>query len=312
MKISKSPAGKEQRNAIQKLADAGDSSGGVSITQPPFALSASPIQQKQEKQDAAGEFEEESREAPAQQSRASVQRKVIQRAAADQPAHYGTYKPVNYGLNSSKSKLHASIAFEPNDKVNATKIGFTQSIRKNIQGVDVVIDPAARNRMVTKGDEAGNRIDRISSRNTPIYGSSDLGKTGGKQDGLDATPQTNKWKGTDVELDPSASGGINATFDLGHRYLDDTGAEQKKNVGMYDGPTVDKSKEQTVEFESTALALDGNQKGTYYGSVKWGFKVNASGKAEEIEFKKLSDGTPTSNFMAAAGAWNKATARGTY
>ncbi|MCB9230097.1 MAG: DUF4157 domain-containing protein [Bacteroidia bacterium] len=240
-----------------------------------------------------------------------TQRKVVQ-MATDQVAHYGTYKPVNYGINSAGNKLQASIAFEPNDQVSATKIGFTQSIYKNIEGANVVIDPAARNRMVTEGDEAGNRIDRISSRNTPIYGSSDLGQTAGVQDGLSATPETNNTSGNPTQLDPDAAGGYNATYDLGHRYLDNAGTEQKKNAGMYDGPTIDTSKEQTVEFESTALAIEGNQAGTYYGSVKWGFKVDSTGTASEVEFKKLSDGTPTSNFMAAAGAWNNATVRGTY
>jgi len=39
---------------------------------------------------------------------------------------------------------------------------------------------------------------------------------------------------------------------------------------MHDAPSGDGAKNSSMIFETTALALDGTQKGTYYGSVKMG------------------------------------------
>ena len=256
-----------------------------SFSPPEFSLNASPIQQKTE--GAAG--------GP-----------VIQRAATDQEGHYGKFKPENYGKSSDGKKLHAAIKFEPNEEVDATKIGFTQVIRKNVEGKDVAIDPAADNRMVDSGAGEGFRIDRISNKNNPIYGAKDLSGS----DGLDKTKQDNNSTSKDTELNPDK--GRNATYELGHRYNDASGASQEKDAGLYDGPTIKDNSERTVEFESTALAIEGNQKDTYLGSVKWGYKVDDKKNVTELDFEKISDGTPSINFMAAAEKWNGATVRGTY
>ena len=57
-------------------------------------------------------------------------------------------------------------------------------------------------------------------------------------------------------------------------------------------------------FETTALATKGAQAGTYYGSVRWGWRTDAAGGVTKIDLQKVSDGVPSSTFLKAAGIWN--------
>jgi hypothetical protein len=58
-------------------------------------------------------------------------------------------------------------------------------------------------------------------------------------------------------------------------------------------------------FETTALAIAGNQKGMYYGSVEWGWKKSTSDTAPQgIKFRKKSNDFPSPIFMEAARLWN--------
>ncbi len=74
---------------------------------------------------------------------------------------------------------------------------------------------------------------------------------------------------------------------------------------MFGGPGSSK------EFETTALAVDGEQKGTYYGSIKWGWKKGDDGNISAVPFGLGSMGTPTKEFLGAAKKWNGAKVRGT-
>ena len=70
-------------------------------------------------------------------------------------------------------------------------------------------------------------------------------------------------------------------------------------------------------FETTALAIDGADKDTYYGSVNWGYKVGGTQANPKVERKDMTDisqaskGKPTANFIEAAKLWNKSTTTGT-
>lgn len=57
-------------------------------------------------------------------------------------------------------------------------------------------------------------------------------------------------------------------------------------------------------FETTALAIKGNQEGTYYGSVQWGWRTDSKGNFSVIPFELQSQGTPSSSFLKAAEIWN--------
>lgn len=169
-------------------------------------------------------------------------------------------------------------------------------------GNTVAVDPNAAARMTPDGD----RVDRISTKNTPVYGSENLGRN----QGLENTPQTNNTTANPTELNPD--NGRNATYDLGHRFKAGGGGTwDTKDAGMYDGPSVQGGNNSSNEFETTALALDGTQKGDYYGSVKWGWKKDGSGNVSKVDFDIVSMGVPSKKFLAAAAKWNTAKTRGT-
>jgi hypothetical protein len=96
---------------------------------------------------------------------------------------------------------------------------------------------------------------------------------------------------------------------LGHRYQKG-GNWIRKDAGLYDGPAIIGGNNSGREFETAALALDGNQEGTYYGSVKWGWTKDGSGTVSKVDFDIVSMGVPSKNFLGAAAKWNSAKARG--
>jgi hypothetical protein len=58
-------------------------------------------------------------------------------------------------------------------------------------------------------------------------------------------------------------------------------------------------------FETTALATEGKDEGTYYGSVQWGWKTDNAGNHSLLDFKVISQGTPSGNFIESAKVWNE-------
>jgi hypothetical protein len=67
------------------------------------------------------------------------------------------------------------LGFEPDDKVNATKIGLTQAVRSEEGGAVTAIGPSKGRRTVKSGPAEGNAIDRLEGQNNPIYGGQILG-----------------------------------------------------------------------------------------------------------------------------------------
>ena len=228
----------------------------------------------------------------------AVQRKVIQRVA--QPSHYGRFVDNDYRVDNAAQTVVLHLTFEPNAEVDATKIGLTQSTRTEIAGSPVVVDAQTAPRQVASGPGTGYEIDRIPDRNNPIYGSPSVGAG----QNLHNTALTNAPPGTAT---PSPT---NATFELGHRFTD-AGGPHIKNAWLHDTPSMEPANNIGVLFETTALALEGAQEGTYYGSVRWGLRRSATGTLTAEPFQIVSQGAPSQNFLAAAEAWNGATTGGT-
>lgn len=96
-------------------------------------------------------------------------------------------------------------------------------------------------------------------------------------------------------------------------YRKKEGADWKaQDAELHDTPTLGTKHANSGKlYETTALALDGPQKGTYYGSVTWGLKTDAAGVVHRVELAKGSEGVPSQSFLAAAKQWNVSTAQGT-
>jgi len=176
------------------------------------------------------------------------------------------------------------------DKVNAKKIGMVQTAMSQSGGAapfrNPLVDPEWAGRSIDKGPNLGLGIDQLSGFVNPLY----ITTAGAKGDTLTST-------GT---LGPAQPGGGRH----GWRFLDSSGTEQKRSALMNDAPQLNVANNSKQEFETTAVAVQGEQFGTYYGSVRWGWRRDNGGAFTRLPFTKKSDDAPSWLFNTAAGLWN--------
>ena len=209
---------------------------------------------------------------------------VVQRAKIEKKSHYGTFSidDAKYKFDAGKTELPIDLDFEPTGNADATKVGLVQLVKKKKSGTVNAIDPNAASKM----SRGGHRIDQISKNRNPLYA------TGGTEPAKDADK---------LETYPTPDG-IHATKDPIKGWT---------NANIKDAPSVYGGNNSSIEFETSALALEGNDKGEYYGSVKWGWERDGSGTLKKIAFDLVSMGVPSKNFMEAAEKWNAGKTRGT-
>jgi hypothetical protein len=192
--------------------------------------------------------------------------------------------------------------FKANENVDAQQFGLVQTghlkmeqgknppnTLQNEKG-DVFENQNAKDR----ANDKGVFIDQTSKSLNPLYIS-----TGKK--GMGKSPV-----GVDQENVPIGQHGS-------HFYKDGVLQEPQKPASLFDVPHIDgvrSPKNASMELETTALALEGKNKNTYYGSVKWGWKINDSGEISIIPLKLTSEGIPSASYMSAADKWNNSKAEG--
>jgi hypothetical protein len=227
-----------------------------------------------------------------------AQRKVIQRNQKV-PTNFGAFETTKFDENPGKG-VEVILKFHPDTaKVDATKIALTQSIKAmDKAGKAVASDPTGAGRLVPSGKSGeGYRIDRISSSNNPLYGGRNLTATEDLKD-TPISPSTAK---------PGDPFSKTNQYQIGQPKDAD---KDKRDAVLYDRPEGGKHN----LFETTALAIEGKDKDTYYGSVQWGFKIEGTDAAptvKKIDITEVSKGTPSANFTEAAKLWNPAKTRGT-
>lgn len=199
---------------------------------------------------------------------------------------YGEFKTTTY-TDVSNYGVEIELEFHPNTKVDATKIGLTQTVKGQSEGKNDVFSPTRANRQTSDG----TYIDRIDERNNPVYGGGQL-------------------KAKQKLMNTAASGG---NFSLGYRKKDSSNKWIDKPAYLYDKPTMDgRGNNSHQKFETAALALRGTQKDMYYGSVYWGWEVDSKGVFQRLPVTIASMGDmPSVGFNEAAKKWNDATALGT-
>jgi hypothetical protein len=225
---------------------------------------------------------------------------------------FGQFEDVYYDRRTSDAGVDIGgemyLRFTPGDTVDATKIGLTQAVKSQVDGSPVSPDETGEKQAVKTGKGKDFAIDRFSTHRSPIYGA-DIRGTGDKDSmagwniGSKVEPMTEdvlksqgltkgpKFKGMGQYgyRKKSGKGWITQPAEL-----DDTpgirGADRTKNSGQ--------------TFETTAVAIAGAQKNSYYGSVQWGWERDGNGNFKLIDFKAVSQGTPSEIFLAAAKQWN--------
>jgi hypothetical protein len=199
------------------------------------------------------------------------------------------YKDLLSGAD--KVGVDIEIEFIPNENVNASGIGLVQTAMSQSGGVapfrDPAVDPEWAGRSIDKGPNLGLGIDQLSGFVNPLY----ITTAGAAGDTLNST----------ATLPPDQPGGGRH----GWRTVDSKGVEHKRSALMNDTPQLPVANNSKQEFETTALATSGAQIGTYYGSVRWGWRRDAAGTFTRLPFTKKSDDAPSWLFNTAAGLWNR-------
>lgn len=225
---------------------------------------------------------------------------------------FGTFEDVDYHkLTNDKDEAigcEMYLRFTPGSNVDATKIGLTQSAKSYLGGTAFASDVLNQGHLVKSGKAEGFMIDTISNWRSPIYGASKRGT--GDADKFEGWDISSKERPTTkAEQKASAAAGLKG---LKHEGMGQYGFRKKSGTKwetqpaeLADLPHIsadDKDSGQTLE--TTALAIEGTQKDTYYGSVQWGWERDSKGTFKLIDFKAVSQGTPSAIFLAAAEQWN--------
>ena len=241
----------------------------------------------------------------------SLSRQMIQRTTVKtMGGEWETIKYEKYEFRNTHGGVEGAdikLEFKPNQIVNAEKIGLTQTIRTLKEGDPWYLGDnegeqnIAKSRTIQDGSDKGTSIDRIPKAgvNNPIYGA-----LGGDENMDIANTQMPEQDLDESEAGQKVGGAYNR---LGKRVPN----EDPISAVLSDTPKriVPLPRDSMCEFETTALALEGTQKGTYYGSVKWGWQTDKDGELELIDFEKVKEGNPTKRFADSAQAWNQGQSR---
>jgi Domain of unknown function (DUF4157) len=251
--------------------------------------------------------------------RGGIQAKMMPIQMKALETHGGEWETEEYDLRTDKGSdgtaypaalgvrgLNIRLKFSPKHPADATKIGLTQTAQSKSGTTTPFIDGNANreSRAITSGSERGLMIDRADARNNPIYGARSMSATETLRD----TPQDNNSSSSATSVgNPNLAGsGANATYQLGYRKQNGK-TWDTKDAKLFDGPTLSNvAKNSSQTFETTALAIEGNQEGTYYGSVRWGWQTDNDGNFTKIDFSVVSMGAPSAAFNRAAAVWNGA------
>jgi hypothetical protein len=237
----------------------------------------------------------------------SVQMKSI-------PTAYGTFEDVYYDkiTNAKDEEIGCEmyVRFTPNDKVDATMIGLTQTVKSYKEGASNTVDATKQAQSVTAGPGKDFHIDQYGKSRNPLYVTSDApAADADKMSAWTAGPKVTAMS-EKRQKEEAAGGKKGVKYDgLGqHGYRKKSGAAWvSQPAEMDDWPilpdTVGK-KDSGQTFETTALAIEGTQQNMYYGSVQWGWQRDDKAAFKLVDFKAVSQGVPSSIFLASAEKWN--------
>ena len=241
------------------------------------------------------------------------------------PTNGGEFDTTNYTVTSDGvgGGCDIRLKFTPNDLVETPlrTIGLTQTNTRvaSATGTAAPTDPkpglvgqpvlTGRSLGANQGDP-GRLIDRVEYAPDPTTGGTSTLPTTNPMYGVHNTP-ANAAAGTAEKVSGSltdtAPGG-NATF--GSRVKKPDGTFDPIPATLHDTPYMTLGGKQWRDtFETTALIMDGPMKNTYLGSVRWGWKADATGTVslDPATLQLVNAGAPSSDFMAAAQKWNDQT-----
>jgi len=188
--------------------------------------------------------------------------------------------------------------------VDATKIAFVQSVVSVKDG-----KPTDSRRSLTEKEKKivagrtispgkageGTHIDENPKIRTPLYGMS--GASG--NDLANPAPE---------QFNDTLQGKRVPETEVGWHFRDSSKAPQNHDAMMHDQPylsseDMDLNAEDVMDsewhqhMESAAIAIEGNQAGTFYGTVEWGWTKRVGDPSPHVlPFKRKSDNVPSPVF----------------
>lgn len=236
---------------------------------------------------------------------------VIQRSRIS--THFGEFEDYKYQdmTDSSGSQVGVEMymKFHPGNNVRADLIGMTQAAEGQLNS-NQINQGIYGQRSATRGAGVGHFIDRLEGYPNPIYPTTKSVVAGGSASDLADYQTTGITALTPAQQTAqAASTGITGRRYTGwgqHGYRKVvSGSYVTQAAELYDAPAVGGAGANSEQvFETTALAISGSDRGTYYGSVEWGWRKDATGTFSRLPFRLVSQGVPSVNFLTAANIWN--------
>jgi len=224
------------------------------------------------------------------------------------------YHPLKRKADGKEVGVEMFLRFNPGAKVDAKQIALTQSVTGQRAGTSFAgLDPNYGRRSATSGPGKGHFIDVLAGYPSPLYATAATPTAGADASKLTSYPTMPSTALTAPQITAQeAATGITGETRTGfgkhgYRYMDAGHLKGPEAAELYDSPQQGSAGNTDATFESAALAIEGTQKDTYYGSVSWGFRLDAAGKFSMVPFKAISQGTPSVNFLTAASVWSAAT-----
>lgn len=197
--------------------------------------------------------------------------------------HFGIYETKKFEEvdENQHEGVDIHLTFTPAEgKTNSKKIGLTQTVKTEFHDPNERELEVYKSRKVPEGQEGeGTRIDRLPSRNNPVYGAPLV---------------------SDVENTPAPQKATN--YELGYGHTQEN-TWKSKDAELWDRPYAPYNERKSIAFETAAHSLEGSEKGKFYGSVKWGYKANEELSLEDIELANA--GGISNAFKNAITQWNK-------
>jgi hypothetical protein len=232
---------------------------------------------------------------------------------------FGEFEAVKYHAIKQKSDgkevgVEMFLRFNPGATVDAKQIALTQAATGKIAGTTAAAaDPLYGRRSATAGPGQGYFIDVLKGFPSPLYSTAANPRSGASASALTSYPTvpSTALSPAQVTAQETTSGRTGVTRTgfgkHGFRFIEAGKLKGPESAELYDAPQLGPDNDSEQIFESTALAIEGAQEGTYYGSVNWGWRRDTTGKFSMVPFKAIAQGAPSSNFLTAASIWNTAT-----
>ncbi len=228
-----------------------------------------------------------------------------------------SYHPVTSIATGQKVGTEMYLKFHPGANVDAESIGLVQTATVISKGSEYATRTGGQyaKRSATEGPGTNTFIDRLEGNPNPVYGTGDTPDADKPADDLDSYPdappeKVESWQIPSLES-WSKVRGVKYNPDKPTKkgyFYEKEGVEQgPETAELYDVPLDLKITNNSERiFETAAIALKGSQKGTYYGSVRWGWKKDNAGAFSVEPLTTVSEAVPTDDFLTAAKIWNSA------